>query len=159
MATANAASAIGFTESNGISIKPDYGITNVTAQIGTNAYLPCKVSTFGLDIWRLMVDGWWLLRLSRTHPHKHEYCASRILRYEMHVLPKWEPPHRCSARGTVIHAADLRFETPTDHVIEPLFNHFNSMKMSNYANIALGGWVYYDFKAISESLQRFHDET
>lgn len=24
--------------------KPDYGITNVTAQIGTNAYLPCKVS-------------------------------------------------------------------------------------------------------------------
>ncbi|XP_055301904.1 uncharacterized protein LOC129568256 isoform X2 [Sitodiplosis mosellana] len=23
--------------------KPDYGITNVTAQIGTNAYLPCKV--------------------------------------------------------------------------------------------------------------------
>lgn len=23
---------------------PDYGITNVTAQIGTNAYLPCKVS-------------------------------------------------------------------------------------------------------------------
>lgn len=23
---------------------PDYGITNVTAQVGTNAYLPCKVS-------------------------------------------------------------------------------------------------------------------
>lgn len=26
------------------SINPDYGITNVTTQIGTNAYLPCKVS-------------------------------------------------------------------------------------------------------------------
>lgn len=45
--------------------KPDYGITNVTAQIGTNAYLPCKVSgqhdflffsfslffTFSLHLW------------------------------------------------------------------------------------------------------------
>lgn len=26
------------------STMPDYGITNVTAQVGTNAYLPCKVS-------------------------------------------------------------------------------------------------------------------
>lgn len=40
-----AASTNGFTEPNAISIKPDYGITNVTAQMGTNAYLPCKVST------------------------------------------------------------------------------------------------------------------
>lgn len=40
-----AASTNGFTEPNTISIKPDYGITNVTAQMGTNAYLPCKVST------------------------------------------------------------------------------------------------------------------
>lgn len=40
-----AASTIGFTEPNAaISIRPDYGITNVTAQMGTNAYLPCKVS-------------------------------------------------------------------------------------------------------------------
>lgn len=42
---ATAASTIGFTEPNAaISIRPDYGITNVTAQMGTNAYLPCKVS-------------------------------------------------------------------------------------------------------------------
>lgn len=40
-----AASTMGFTEPNAaISIRPDYGITNVTAQMGTNAYLPCKVS-------------------------------------------------------------------------------------------------------------------
>lgn len=36
------------SSSSALSIKPDYGITNtvtnVTAQIGTNAYLPCKVS-------------------------------------------------------------------------------------------------------------------
>lgn len=65
-AATSAASTIGFTEqpqlqphaaalisspsvseslSSASSItKPDYGITNVTAQIGTNAYLPCKVS-------------------------------------------------------------------------------------------------------------------
>lgn len=42
---ATAASTIGFTEPNAaISIRPDYGITDVTAQMGTNAYLPCKVS-------------------------------------------------------------------------------------------------------------------
>lgn len=35
--TSASASALSIT-------KPDYGITNVTAQIGTNAYLPCKVS-------------------------------------------------------------------------------------------------------------------
>lgn len=29
---------------NVVTIRPDYGITNVTAQIGANAYLPCKVS-------------------------------------------------------------------------------------------------------------------
>lgn len=38
-------SAAASTSSASSSItKPDYGITNVTAQIGTNAYLPCKVS-------------------------------------------------------------------------------------------------------------------
>lgn len=52
---ATAASTIGFTEPNAtISIRPDYGITNVTAQMGTNAYLPCKVSiahiTFSLSL-------------------------------------------------------------------------------------------------------------
>lgn len=70
-AATSAASTIGFTEqpqlqphaaalisspsvseslSSASSItKPDYGITNVTAQIGTNAYLPCKVSGLDLD--------------------------------------------------------------------------------------------------------------
>lgn len=34
---------MGLVEPTASSIKPDYGITNVTTQIGTSAYLPCKV--------------------------------------------------------------------------------------------------------------------
>lgn len=33
---------------------PDYGITNVTAQVGTNAYLPCKVSGIVLFVFFLV---------------------------------------------------------------------------------------------------------
>lgn len=39
-------SSSSLSSSSHSSFNPDYGITNVTTQIGTNAYLPCKVSGF-----------------------------------------------------------------------------------------------------------------
>lgn len=41
---------MGLVEPTASSIKPDYGITNVTTQIGTSAYLPCKVRKKRFDV-------------------------------------------------------------------------------------------------------------
>lgn len=88
-----------------ISMKPDYGITNVTAQIGTNAYLPCKVSfcvvslyiallfvffgEFRLCVLRFILN---LYSILYTHTqniyYEHVYCAYSILHMKLKLLMK-----------------------------------------------------------------------
>ncbi|KAJ6635063.1 Zwei Ig domain protein zig-8, partial [Pseudolycoriella hygida] len=60
-------STMGLVEPTASSIKPDYGITNVTTQIGTSAYLPCKVKQiFNKSVSWVRVRDHHILTVDRT---------------------------------------------------------------------------------------------